>query len=82
MRRELEGRFDEVRRRLRRAEAALSWRPPAREAVAAKEVEKAGVEIAGAKEEMKELDLSRGDYVAYAYAGVGRLARIMEEREQ
>ena len=33
-------------------------------------------------EEMKELDLSRGDYVAYAYAGVDQLSRIVEEREQ
>jgi DNA mismatch repair protein MutS2 len=56
IRRELEGRFDEVRRRLRRAEGALSWSPLAREAVATNEVEKAGIEIAGAKQEMEALE--------------------------
>ena len=33
-------------------------------------------------EEMKELELAPGDYVAYAYAAVQQLARILEEREQ
>ncbi len=33
-------------------------------------------------EEMKELELAPGDYVAYAYAAVQELARILEEREQ
>ncbi len=33
-------------------------------------------------EEMKELELSSGDYVAYAYAAVIELARILEERRQ
>ena len=33
-------------------------------------------------EEMKQLELSDGDYVAYAHAAVGELARIMLEREQ
>jgi hypothetical protein len=33
-------------------------------------------------EEMKELELAPGDYVAYAYAAVQELARIVEEREQ
>ena len=37
-----------------------------------------GVEQA---EEMKELDLSPGDYVAYAYAAVQELTRILEERQ-
>jgi len=32
-------------------------------------------------EEFKELDLAPGDYVAYAYAAVVELARILEERE-
>jgi len=32
-------------------------------------------------EEFKELDLSPGDYVAYAYAAVVELTRILEERE-
>ena len=45
MRRDLAEQFDEVRRKLRRAEASLSWRPTAGEAVAAHDVEKAGVEI-------------------------------------
>ena len=33
-------------------------------------------------EELKELDIPRGDYVAYAYAGVDQLSRIIEERKQ
>ena len=33
-------------------------------------------------EEMKELELAPGDYVAYAYAAVQELTRILEEREQ
>ena len=32
-------------------------------------------------EEMRELDLSPGDYVAYPHAAVRELARIMEARE-
>jgi hypothetical protein len=32
-------------------------------------------------EEFKELDLAPGDYVAYAYAAVVELARIIEERQ-
>ena len=31
-------------------------------------------------EELRELDLSPGDYVAYAYAAVGELVRIIEAR--
>ncbi|MCH8185183.1 MAG: hypothetical protein IH862_03650 [Chloroflexi bacterium] len=33
-------------------------------------------------EEMKDLELAPGDYVAYAYAAVQELARILEEREE
>ena len=33
-------------------------------------------------EELRELDLSPGDYVAYAYAAVKELTRIMEEQGQ
>lgn len=32
-------------------------------------------------EEFKELDLSPGDYVAYAYSAVVELARVLEERQ-
>ena len=33
-------------------------------------------------EEMKELELAPGDYVAYAYAAVRELACILDTREQ
>ena len=58
MRRQLAEQFDEVRRKLRRAEASLSWRVFSSEAVAAGDVEKARVEVSTARTEVEELERS------------------------
>lgn len=58
MRQELAGQFDEVRRKLRRAEASLSWRVSASEAVATGDLQKARLEMSEARTEVEALERS------------------------
>lgn len=58
MRREMEGRFDDVRKKLRRADVALSWELNGpKERVAQEILEDAGVDFVEAREELEKLEL-------------------------
>ena len=54
--RELKAQFEQVRKKLRRAEAALSWDAPVGEAPHARDVEEARAEMSSARDDVQELE--------------------------